>query len=270
MRSLQVHSGSCSSLIWTVTIWRKVNTIKSLINGNGEVKSTLEEMCNIVHDYFSELFQKKPSSRDRVLQAISTSTSDENNNMLTMPFIFEEFKEAIFSMNGDKSPGPDGYNPNFYKHFWDLCGNEIYHGSCFWLESGSFPPNLNMTNCSGLGPAGPKAMVKAQSKRSCEGSRRSKEGLSALIKKSEARGDVHGVKICKNSPIISHLLFADDCFLFFKVNSNEATEMKNILSTYEEASDQAINLQKSEFFCSRNVTPENKNSLADILGINKF
>jgi hypothetical protein len=41
------------------------------------------------------------------------------------------------------------------------------------------------------------------------------EGLSALIRQAEARGDIHGTKICRNAPIISHLLFADDCFLFF-------------------------------------------------------
>jgi hypothetical protein len=41
------------------------------------------------------------------------------------------------------------------------------------------------------------------------------EGLSALIRKAEGRGDIHGVKICRNAPIVSHLLFADDCFLFF-------------------------------------------------------
>jgi hypothetical protein len=42
------------------------------------------------------------------------------------------------------------------------------------------------------------------------------EGLSALIKQTEARGDIHGVKICRNAPIITHLLFANDCFLFLR------------------------------------------------------
>jgi len=44
------------------------------------------------------------------------------------------------------------------------------------------------------------------------------EGLSALIRKAEARGEINGVKICNNAPIISHLLFVDDCFLFFRAN----------------------------------------------------
>jgi hypothetical protein len=79
------------------------------------------------------------------------------------------------------------------------------------------------------------------------------EGLSALIREAERQGDIHGTKICRNAPIISHLLFADDCFLFFRNGENEAQTMKNVLVTYEAASGQAISLPKSEIFCSRNV-----------------
>jgi hypothetical protein len=43
-------------------------------------------------------------------------------------------------------------------------------------------------------------------------------------------------------------LFADDCFLFFRAEESEAMIMKEILSTYENASGQSINLQKFEIF----------------------
>jgi hypothetical protein len=91
--------------------------------------------------------------------------------------------------------------------------------------------------------------------------------LSALIRSAEARGDVRGVKICRNAPIISHLLFADDCFLFFRATNHEATVMKHILATYEAASGQTINFQKSEIFCSRNVPQDERNSIANTLGV---
>ncbi|KAK2456657.1 hypothetical protein QL285_004005 [Trifolium repens] len=91
--------------------------------------------------------------------------------------------------------------------------------------------------------------------------------LSALIRKAECRGDIHGIKICRNAPIVSHLLFADDCFLFFQAEENEATIMKEILSTYENASGQSINLQKSEIFYIRNVSEPVKNSITNILGV---
>ncbi|MCI33738.1 replication protein A 70 kDa dna-binding subunit, partial [Trifolium medium] len=36
------------------------------------------------------------------------------------------------------------------------------------------------------------------------------EGLTALINQSVGRGEIHGVKICRGAPVVSHLLFADD------------------------------------------------------------
>jgi len=93
------------------------------------------------------------------------------------------------------------------------------------------------------------------------------EGLSALIRNSEARGEINGAKICNNAPIVSHLLFADDCFMFFRANNSQAVKMKNILNIYEKASGQTANLQKSEFFCSRNVSSTDHNNIADILEV---
>lgn len=83
------------------------------------------------------------------------------------------------------------------------------------------------------------------------------EGLSALIKQAEGRG-LHGVKICKRAPFITHLLFVDDCFLFFRSSLNQCAILKNILSIYELASSQALNLHKSKLFFSRNVKQEDK------------
>jgi hypothetical protein len=45
--------------------------------------------------------------------------------------------------------------------------------------------------------------------------------------------------------------------------------LKNILSVYEAASGQAINLQKSEFYCSRNVPAEAREAIANQLGVSQ-
>ncbi|GAU25475.1 hypothetical protein TSUD_71290 [Trifolium subterraneum] len=50
-------------------------------------------------------------------------------------------------------------------------------------------------------------------------------------------------------------------------DENEALVMKNILSTYEFASGQSINLQKSEVYFSKNVSAPIKNSIASLLGV---
>lgn len=46
-------------------------------------------------------------------------------------------------------------------------------------------------------------------------------GRSILIKNAERSGHIHGIKICRRAPIVTHLLFADDSFLFMRANENE-------------------------------------------------
>lgn len=43
------------------------------------------------------------------------------------------------------------------------------------------------------------------------------EGLSIALDKAWDQGRIHGCQISPTAPIISHLLFADDSFLFFNV-----------------------------------------------------
>jgi hypothetical protein len=74
------------------------------------------------------------------------------------------------------------------------------------------------------------------------------EGLTALISKAVANGELHGVKICRGAPSVSHLLFADDCFIFCRSNLSETRKLMEILKIYEDASGQEINLSKSEVF----------------------
>lgn len=93
------------------------------------------------------------------------------------------------------------------------------------------------------------------------------EGLSTLIKKEEGRGTLDGAKICRGAPVLSHLLFADDCFLFFQADVQEAKTMQSVLEVYARASGQHINMQKSEVFFSRNVPEGDKHRIAQILGV---
>ncbi|XP_057444455.1 uncharacterized protein LOC130736669 [Lotus japonicus] len=68
---------------------------------------------------------------------------------------------------------------------------------------------------------------------------------------------LHGIKIARSAPVISHLLFADDNVIFARATTQEALTIKAILASYEQASGQVINLDKSMLSCSRNV-PENR------------
>ncbi|MCI04126.1 RNA-directed DNA polymerase (Reverse transcriptase), partial [Trifolium medium] len=271
-------------------------------------------------------------------------------------------------MHPDKAPGPDGFNPAFFQHFWEVCGEDLWRAASIWLERGYFPTSLNETNiclipkcenptsmkdmrpislCNVLYKVVSKllanrlktcldksvspeqlAFVEGRSildnalvaievihamKRKTRGSKGDlalkidiskaydrvdwgflrgmlerlgfgekwvrwmmmcvssvnysvlmnydkagpiypgrglrqgdplspylfiivAEGLTTLINQAIGRGDMHGVKICRGAPMVSHLLFANDCFLFCRASISEATQLLSILRIYEEAS----------------------------------
>ncbi|GLT63291.1 hypothetical protein SLA2020_358650 [Shorea laevis] len=93
------------------------------------------------------------------------------------------------------------------------------------------------------------------------------EGLTAMIRDAEQRRLLHGVRICRQAPIISHLFFADDSLLFLRATSTEARNLMNILKAYELASGQLINLQKSAVSFTRNAQPQIRECVSNILGM---
>lgn len=93
------------------------------------------------------------------------------------------------------------------------------------------------------------------------------EGLSALIKQREARGTFHGIGVARGAPKISHLLFADDSFIFFKANAEETVVCRDILESFAGASGQLINFEKSSLSFSKNVPEPLQVSISSILGV---
>ena len=87
------------------------------------------------------------------------------------------------------------------------------------------------------------------------------EGLSALLRDAEQRKVIHGVKVGRYVDPISHLFFADDNFLFIRANEEEVDTVLDILYTYEAASGQKLNMDKSEVSFSRNLELAKKNTL---------
>lgn len=64
------------------------------------------------------------------------------------------------------------------------------------------------------------------------------EGLSSLISKYEAKQWIHGIKVCRKAPIISHMLFADDSYFYCKADTTEVSKVLELLDVYENVSRQ--------------------------------
>jgi len=367
------------------SVCRKQNHIVKLKGSDGEVVENHFDICGVAKKYFDEIFTANEGSAQEIIEKVQPTITEEDNQNILKPFTMEEFRRALFQMHSDKAPEPDGLNPTFYKHFWHLCGFEIFYTGVMWLGYGEFPSSLVETNivlipkkenpkfmkdlrpislcnvlykiiskvlanimknvlsecisqeqsafvenryildnvlvvseilhhmrCKTKGKRGEVALKIDISKAydrvnwsfvqammlklgfqekwvnwmgMCmsnlkyqvlingdavglqnlgRGLRQGDplspylfiicvEGLSVLLKRLEAHGDIHGVKVCRGAPLLTHLLFADDCFLFYRAEEQETRKLLEALKTYEEASGQVINLQKSEIFFSRNT-----------------
>lgn len=95
------------------------------------------------------------------------------------------------------------------------------------------------------------------------------EGLSSLLRKYEERNWLLGVKICRRAPVISHMLFADDSYLYCRADTNDATKVMEVLYKYEKASVQRINKEKSFILFSTNVIQYNMQGVCQLLQMNE-
>lgn len=61
------------------------------------------------------------------------------------------------------------------------------------------------------------------------------EGLSSLIRNYKNKLWIHGIKICRQAPSISHMLFMDDNYLYCKASVEEARKVLELLHLFERA-----------------------------------
>ncbi|XP_074347574.1 uncharacterized protein LOC141686438 [Apium graveolens] len=93
------------------------------------------------------------------------------------------------------------------------------------------------------------------------------EGFNAMIRRNEATGILHGVRVAAGAPTISYLLFDDDCYLFFRATETEAEVLKRILKRYEAISGQVVNFNKSTISFSPNTAEQVRREICDKLEV---
>lgn len=93
------------------------------------------------------------------------------------------------------------------------------------------------------------------------------EGLSSLLKGAVARGEIEGVRVCRDAPEVSHLLFADDSLILMHADKRNAENLKIILDQYCANSGQLVSDAKSSIFFSENTTVSDKTEVCQALNI---
>ncbi|PNX63100.1 retrotransposon-related protein RNA-directed DNA polymerase (reverse transcriptase), partial [Trifolium pratense] len=81
-------------------------------------------------------------------QQVCSSNNEENVatldefavTELVKPVSKKEVHDALMSMKSYKAPGPDGFQPIFFKIFWDIVGDDMWNFVKLAFERGYYDP----------------------------------------------------------------------------------------------------------------------------------
>lgn len=124
-RSRWLKEGDSNSAYFhsCVNYHRRKNNIVAIQARDSWVEG-VDSIKNEVKNHFKALYAAQNRPRP-LLEGISfKSLSHDENTWLCAPFTTDEIKETIWSCDGDKSSGPDGFNFTF-KKFWTTIKVEI-------------------------------------------------------------------------------------------------------------------------------------------------
>ena len=88
-----------------------------------------------------------------------------------------------------------------------------------------------------------------------------------MLKGAEERGEIEGVKICREAPTNSHLLFADDSLILMHVDRKNADCLEDILRRYRVNSGQKLSEAKSSIYFSNNTEVNTKLEVCESVNI---
>lgn len=97
--------------------------------------------------YFKNLFTAIDGNREEtVTYALSPMVTEEDNEALISLPSFSKIKEAVFSIQADKAPGPNGFSVGFFHTHWAEIGEDISKEIQGIFEAEIIPPRINETH----------------------------------------------------------------------------------------------------------------------------
>lgn len=106
-----------------------------------ERKMITEAAKKHFHNLYTEEFVLRPK-----LDNLQFDTLDYiNKEMLETDFTEDEIVAALKSCDGDKAPGPDGFNLKFMQTFWYLLKEDVFNVFKEFHSDGEFVKFLNST-----------------------------------------------------------------------------------------------------------------------------
>ncbi|RVW71380.1 putative ribonuclease H protein [Vitis vinifera] len=271
-----VKEGDCNSKFFHKVANGRRNRkyIKSLENETGLVLNNAMSITEEILLYFEKLYAN-PIGESWSIEGLDWSPiSEESAISLVAPFTEEEISKAIFQMDRDKAPGPDGFTiaGAFVqgRQIMDaiLIANEIVDER---RRSGEEGVVFKIDFEKAYDHVSAKGWVKA--------SRGLRQGdplspflftlvadvLSRMLVRAEERNMLEGFRVGRNRTRVSHLQFADDTIFFSNTREEDLQTLKSLLLAFGHISGLKVNLDKSNIY-GINLDHAHMSRLAETLG----
>ena len=95
--------------------------------------------------FYESLYTEKEPWRPFVDDLQFSEIGDVDRNMLSSRFEKEEIFQVVKDLQGDKSPGPDGFTMPFFQKCWHVIESDILGFFNEFFEKGTFAYSLNTT-----------------------------------------------------------------------------------------------------------------------------
>ncbi|KAK6143157.1 hypothetical protein DH2020_023505 [Rehmannia glutinosa] len=121
--------------------------MNSIILEDGSKTSSFDELSKAFVNYFKNLFGTSFQTSPVDLQTLQTGLciDEDDFRLLSNPVTPQTIKMALFDIEDERSPGPDGFSSGFFKKSWDVVGNDVVVAVSEFFDSSKLLRQINHT-----------------------------------------------------------------------------------------------------------------------------
>ena len=126
---------------------RQPNHLSVIEDSQGQAFHEEEEIAATISEYFQGIFTSNNTCDLKVIdEVLLPSISPQCNEALSKIPSSKEITEALYSINADKAPRPNGFSAAFYHAYWDIIGEDVSRDIRLFFLTSCLSPRINETH----------------------------------------------------------------------------------------------------------------------------
>uniref|UniRef100_A0A803P465 Reverse transcriptase domain-containing protein n=1 Tax=Cannabis sativa TaxID=3483 RepID=A0A803P465_CANSA len=121
------------------------NTISRIEREDGSFLEEKEEIVKEIISFFSSLYTSERRAGNSIEGIDWHAIPDDSARHLERPFDESEVREAVFSCEGSKAPGPDGFSLALFQSQWEVIKEDLMKVVKSFERDGSIQGSINET-----------------------------------------------------------------------------------------------------------------------------